>query len=298
MTQELCFLLVDEFSEIGGAERILLSIAESLKNSGHSVFSVVPGDGSFTTLLQQLGVQVSFVDILGLKGNWLSASKWGEINCQFDMLLDQVRPDVILANSLWAAFTISHSAKKHQCRIVCCVHASIEPKSTLKKIAFPIIRKKLFKPISRWVTVSDNLAEQLFRMGVKRELLEVIPNGVDTDLFRPRTPHKEVRIALPFPENWHIVGTVGRLHPGKGQQVFLKAASIVVQKHPQTCFVIAGKEIVTPSENIHFRESLLELTARLNLTQNVYFAGFHTEVHHLMNCFNSFVSASFEESFG
>lgn len=69
----------------------------------------------------------------------------------------------------------------------------------------------------------------------------VIPNGVDTDLFRPVPENRErSRMELGVPVSAPLIGIVGRLDPLKDHETFLCAASIFIAQRPGTFFLVVG----------------------------------------------------------
>lgn len=67
----------------------------------------------------------------------------------------------------------------------------------------------------------------------------VIPNGVDTDRFRPQPPDEAVRCQLNLPRA-PVVGIVAALRPEKDHELFLRVAARVRQAVPQAQFMIVG----------------------------------------------------------
>lgn len=70
--------------------------------------------------------------------------------------------------------------------------------------------------------------------------IQVIPNGIDTDAFRP-IGDPELRQGLEFPVgDGPIIGRVGRLVPVKDYGTFLEAAQNLLKERPDARFVIVG----------------------------------------------------------
>jgi glycosyltransferase involved in cell wall biosynthesis len=68
-----------------------------------------------------------------------------------------------------------------------------------------------------------------------------IPNGVDTDRFRPRPGERTaLRKALDLPDGAPVIGMVARFHDMKDHATFLAAARIFLQQHPDAIFLLAG----------------------------------------------------------
>lgn len=96
--------------------------------------------------------------------------------------------------------------------------------------------RKLYKPfVSRYVAVSNDLARYLAEsVGVPRDRIALIANGVDTDLFCPADPGTPPLPACPFlPSSHWIVGTVGRMQTVKNQPLLARAFVRLVNEHPE-----------------------------------------------------------------
>lgn len=87
--------------------------------------------------------------------------------------------------------------------------------------------------VHRYVAVSQDLAGWLHReIGIAHRRITVIPNGVDTDLFRP-----EIASPTPFPDRFapagsFVIGTVGRLESVKDQIGLAEAFVQILRQRP------------------------------------------------------------------
>ncbi|MBX9578551.1 MAG: glycosyltransferase [Chthoniobacterales bacterium] len=97
--------------------------------------------------------------------------------------------------------------------------------------------------------------------------ITVIPNGVNTTLFRPCTPleKKEARDFFGLHETDFLIGTVGRLAAVKNQKLFLKAAQKAIQSGLKAVFLLAGSG---PEEQM-----LRQFATELGITDHVKFLG-------------------------
>jgi glycosyltransferase involved in cell wall biosynthesis len=91
----------------------------------------------------------------------------------------------------------------------------------------------------------------------------VVPNGVDTDLFRPRE-RREVRVELGLGEEPTLV-SVGRLNVEKGVDVAIRSLAAVRRSIPNARLVIVGGG--------EQQDALEALTSRLGLDSAVSFLG-------------------------
>ncbi|MGC9324077.1 MAG: glycosyltransferase [Desulfomonilia bacterium] len=81
-------------------------------------------------------------------------------------------------------------------------------------------------------------------MGYRPRRWEVIPNGFDSDLFRPDPQVRNaVRAELGIPENALLIGLICRFDPMKDHATFLQAASLMLQRHEETHVLLAGRGV-------------------------------------------------------
>ncbi len=97
-----------------------------------------------------------------------------------------------------------------------------------------LIRRVYKHFVNHYVTVSKDLARYLTGpVGITANKVSLIPNGVDTDVFRPAQNVKEGIAGCPFAANqcW-LVGTVGRLQTVKNQIALARAFVLLMERHP------------------------------------------------------------------
>lgn len=154
-----------------------------------------------------------------------------------------------------------------------------------------IADRMLSASTDRAIAVSAAVADFLEKdRAVRRDRITVVPNGIPDDSF---LPHPEtiplLRAELDIPDGHTVVGTVGRLHPVKGHDTFLRAAAEVVASRPNTSFVIVGDgSELFPLE---------DLATELGIRDRVRFAGYRTDVAALIAMFDVLVVASLSEGF-
>jgi len=143
------------------------------------------------------------------------------------------------------------------------------------------------------VTVARALKTDLVEHGgFDPRRIAVVPNGIEIDRYRPADDAVEAVRAhhgLPGPGSGTLLaGTVARLHPQKGLQLLLAAVPKVLERHPDTLFVIAGEG--------EEEQRLKRITAQLGPAgEKVRFLGFESEVPALLALFDVFVLSSLWE---
>lgn len=115
------------------------------------------------------------------------------------------------------------------------------------------------------IGVSEHLAETAIELGVSRDRVEVIPNGVDMNRFQPRD-RMAARRALGLPEDGRLVVSVAHLGPRKGHREMIKA---LANLPPDVRLVIVGGD---PAGGRNERQ-VRELIRSCGLTQRVILAG-------------------------
>lgn len=126
-------------------------------------------------------------------------------------------------------------------------------------------------------------------LGVNAARLALIPNGVDTAVFVPRSPAPQsLRLQLGIAAHAPLAGFVGRLSWEKGPDVFLRAALGAHQLLPQAHFVVIGEGPML--------EQLRHFTAQFGLQQHVHFAGLQSDMPEVLPQLDLLVSSSHSEA--
>ena len=130
---------------------------------------------------------------------------------------------------------------------------------------------------------------QALGIGVDARHLHFLPNGVDTERFRPqplRTGPLRTRFGI-APEV-PVIGFVGRLSHEKGPEVFLQMALSVHALRPDAAFVVVGEGPLLAS--------LQAFVARFDLGRVIHFAGMQDDMAAVLNEFDLTVSSSRSEA--
>lgn len=141
----------------------------------------------------------------------------------------------------------------------------------------------------RVITVSKKTAQLLIeKFQVQKEKIRVIYNGVN----RERYNHKEKPKVISTIKEKKKVLFLGRLTEQKGPVQFLHAAKKVLQKEPDTLFLVAGNGPLLPL--------LITLSIELGIQKNVKFLGYLSdeEQRKIYSTVDVFVMPSVSEPFG
>ncbi len=123
--------------------------------------------------------------------------------------------------------------------------------------------------------------------------MTVIPNGFDTERFRPDRPAGQLlRDSWDVPDDSLLIGLVARLDPMKDHATFLRAASQLAAERDDVNFVCVGGG----SES--FRRRLVDLGTTLGLGSRLVWAGEHANISVVQNALDIATSSTaFGEGF-
>lgn len=203
-------------------------------------------------------------------------------------LMWRVRPDVVHARN-WSTWpdTVLASMLTRRSGTVFSLHGWDHEQSASRSRAWAC--RMLARRTDHLCSVSARAAELFAQeVGLDPRRFEIIPNGVDADLFRPRFDRNMVRAELGIGERDFVVGWVGRLEPIKDIPGLLDAFSMFVRGRGATCrLVIAGDGVQ--------RDRLRSHADRLGLRELVRWLGWRSDIARLMPAFDVFALTSRRE---
>lgn len=124
-----------------------------------------------------------------------------------------------------------------------------------------------------------------------REQYTYIYNGIDIGAYAKATKSaQDMRKELGIPNDAVVCITVGRLVPVKGQADLITAFSDVVKKSNHAHLLIVGEG--------ELHDTLLQLTQKYDLTNNVHFLGWRNDVANLLSASDIFALPSLNEGLG
>jgi glycosyltransferase involved in cell wall biosynthesis len=132
-------------------------------------------------------------------------------------------------------------------------HSDLDP-GHMKKRTIRVAR--LCARLSRWipdriVCCSKASMETHADAGYDSERMVVIPNGFDTEAFRPDADARDsLRAELGLERGIPIVGLVARYHPQKDHATFFRAAGILHEEMPHVRFVLCGRGVTAENGEI------------------------------------------------
>ncbi len=274
----------------GGAERQLCLLAAGLKARGHevSVVSFYSG-GALKSLLDQAGVPVLCP---GKRGRWdLAGFAWRLLG-----LIRSTRPQILY--SFLDTPNLAASWLRPLLpgvKVVWGVRASdmdLTRYDWFARLAHGLLKVSAFG--ARLIIVNSRAgAEHQRRRGLPAARMTVIPNGIDTALFKLDLQAGQAwRARWGVAEDDDLVGLVARLDPMKDLPTFLKTAAQMQAARPGLRFVVVG------GGPEGYAAELYSMGREMGLERALIWAGPQTDVPGIMNALDlCLLSSAFGEGF-
>ena len=145
------------------------------------------------------------------------------------------------------------------------------------------------------IAVSGRLASEWSRaLGMARDRIVVLHNGIDTNRFRPDgAARASGRRALGVADDCFVIGYCGRLIPQKGAEMLVRAVAQLAPAHPAIKLLIVGSDI----QSLHHQPERLEpqlraLAQRLGIVDRTDFLGTRRDVERWYNAMDVLVVPS------
>jgi len=278
-------LIIASRADIAGGEIYLLDVFRHLDRTRFTPIVVVPGEGAFSEKLASLGIEyfVSEVDY----GWFKPPMPWYRF---LEGLPDRVRRlaremasrniDLVHTNSnmILEGVLAARLAGRHHIHVV---HIPYQENLPLFE-RFPLAPASFAQLIGELSTRIIAVAEPVARSispPVPIEKIRVIHNGLDLDAYVSARDRADggFRAELGIPSHSPLVVGVGRLHPDKGFEYFVEAASTVLKAVPDTHFVIAGA-----GDSPGYEKSLRTRIDTLDLAGHMHMTGFRTDIPRIL----------------
>ncbi len=274
--------------DYGGAQRQLITLAKALDKSIFEVTVLSFYDGQpLERGLDGSGVQTIF---LGKSGRWDLFSFLRRLLKEVKLLHPDILHGYLDIPNLLALFLKPFV----RARVIWGVRAAelkLERHAWLQKMAAGV--ERLLARFPDLILVNSVAAREYhLARGFPAARLVMIPNGIDTEYFKPDPPARaELRREWNVTENTCLVGILGRIDPVKDLPLFLEAAAIVLRQLTDVRFICVG------SGPAAYSERLRTLAREIGLSDQITWAPARPDVVAAYNALDLLVSSSRSESF-
>jgi glycosyltransferase involved in cell wall biosynthesis len=273
----------------GGAESMLLGVAQYLQRQGiHQEVISLSTVGAIGERLQDLGVVVS---ALGLPRGRMTVKGWRTLR----RLVKEAQPDLMQTWLYHADFTGALLRLSGvRCPLVWGVHHSADNWRAMKTTTRLVLHaNRLF---ARWlpdviVCCSESALQSHAALGYPVMKMQIIPNGIDTQRFRPDEQGRErLRQRLGVPVDSCLIGHCGRWIPLKGHDIFIEMAARLQAGFEDMHFVMCGEGIDANND------TLMAWIEEGGLGGHVHLLGGQAAMEDIYQGIHLFVSSSLSEA--
>jgi glycosyltransferase involved in cell wall biosynthesis len=189
---------------VGGGQHVAIGVATELTRRGHEIGVVVPKPGPSSERFRELGGEEHCASLVSLRRPGVARA--ARVARRYDLVYSHTSvPGEILGGASAALARRPHAVHRH-------VYPHFSPRPPVRALQRGLYRRVVGR--AHVAAVAPHVADDLVAVGIPRERIEVIPNGVDIPL-EPPPPHSDGPVR---------VGLLGRLDPQKGADLFVEAA--------------------------------------------------------------------------
>jgi glycosyltransferase involved in cell wall biosynthesis len=283
-------LFVDQSGAPGGAELVLLSLAQHM---GAQCRVVIMSNGEFPDLLAKAQIAHTVVPLPSAvhtvrRESGVGASLFalpGAIFATFRLIGMAADAQIVYANTQKAFMTAAIAAWIARRPIIWHLH-DILSEAHFSRFLTTVVVWLSNRLAARIIANSQATADALIAAGGDPKRIEVIWNGIDSRPFDAVTQagSSALRASLGI-GGVPLVGLFGRIAPWKGQHVLVEA----LRELPGIHALIVGQELYGEHE---YGSALRRKVTECDLADRVHFLGFRTDVPLLMRTVDVVVHTS------
>lgn len=251
----------------GGGQKSLLLLFKHLDRARFNPILLCPAEGDLSAAARSMDIKTLIMDVPALV----------RLNVFIIMklfrLIKNERIDMIHTDGPRHTFYLGIAAYCARLPLIWHVRVSTPE---------PYLYERLLYSLStRIISVSHAAARRFKHMPEFKNKVSVIHTAVDLDEYHLMDDSLAVGIRT-APR----IGIIGRIEPEKGTEDFIKAAAIVLKKHPSVRYLIAGEG------NSSFINYLKNSVLSLSISDKIEFVGYQKEVRPFIAGLSILVNAS------
>ena len=262
-----------------GSHRVVYDISKALSKRGHEVI-VLTSDIINIKEKKKINSKIDTCNHVKIVRNKIVNFKLTEITgmtISTDIMAFLKKAlkdfDVVHAHEYrtYENIVLHHYAKKYDITYLLQAHGSLrrdDPKRSLKWVYDIFFGYSLLKDASKVIALTPTEAEQYMSMGVPKEKIAIIPNGIDLSEYAELPPKGSFKKKFNIPEDRKIILYLGRVHKIKGIDFLIRAYAYLKNKmnFKDAVLVIAGPDDGYLSE-------VKSLVHDLSVSNSVLFVG-------------------------
>lgn len=294
-------LVVNHAVEMGGAEKVLLRLLDSLDRDTFEPALACPGPGPLAEQMEERGIAVHTGHpssrLLNIKRQSLGGDRAAVLAYPADLAASVLRLsrlvrrggfDLVYTNSAKADIYGSAAGRLAGRPVVWRLH-DIVTEEAFNRLNMTLFRECATRLAYTVLCVSGAVEKAMAELGVPRARLATVYNGIDLDAESAAVDRAAVRRSLGVDADAPLAGMVGRLVDWKGPDYFIKAAGLVSRELPDARFVLVGDAVFGEQAYV---DTLRRLSSECGLEGRLVFTGFREDISEIMGSLDLLVHSS------
>jgi glycosyltransferase involved in cell wall biosynthesis len=262
--------------DISGSQRQLIYLFSRIDRLKYEPAVICTNGGQFENALNTTGVEVC---------SSLRLSPTRKIRYIISANLDRKRLynyaadkniDMIHCSYLWYSHYSLWLGKKLNCPVI--IH--LRTGSSVHKI-----KKYRLGEADRVIAISKRGYNNLLSAGIPEDKIELIYDGVNTDMFRANENAREYLKDKYNVQAASVFGLVGRIHKPSYQMEFVKSAKLYLERDRDAVFMLIGAE-----KDPKYCAGIRDYASRNDIADKIIFTSRSEEMHKLIGSIDVLVS--------
>ena len=279
-------LLFFEYATLNGGEFSLLAMLDALGQTEFEFVAAAPDSEPLAGRLKQCGIPVFPLMLRDAQGHKRSLE---QINAHLVDIVARVSPDLVHSNSLAMGRMVGRIAS--QLPMPCTSH--------LRDIIR--LNKTVVSDLSQnagLIAVSHATKQFHVEQGMLPDKLQVIHNGVDTELFRPTPATGSLKRELGLSENVLLVANIGQICLRKGQTLLAQAAVALAEACPEAHYLFIGQRHSQKPESVAYEKAIRLIFREAGIESRLFCLGFREDIPAILNEVDLLVHTAHQEPLG
>ena len=289
-------LFLEQFSSLGGGQRMLLQLLKGLDRSLYTPVVILPAEGELTKELAKLGVKYycSPMGTLSLgRKNLLDLISYFYNSISLTIAALKVirseKIDLIYAKAPRTFFWGTLAARLCRRPIIWQLHSIFSG----WELKFALLTSRL--GVARLIADSKTAARPFNALSAR---VRVVYNGIETALYTVSRDQASAKVDWQLTAEQPMFGYVGRITRLKGLTDYIQAAAEVAASRPDAVFFIVGRIMFGGAAEEAYFDSLKKMIERLGLAEKVRFLGFVDDLQRFYAALDVLVLPSIEPEAG
>ncbi len=281
-------LILHGSSDLYGASNVLLNVIKVLVGNGDKPIVALSETGPLVDKLQEQGIEVHIIKLGILRRKYFSLNgiidrllTLQKANKQLSKLIKQKDIQLVYSHTtavLVGAIVARRLRLRHIWHVL---EITTKPLFFVKMIGWILNR------YSDTVITASDAVRNHWKQWVAPKKLRTIYNGLDCTPFNNK--HGDLRTSLNIPDDYLLVGMIGRVHYWKGQDYFIKIAASLLKLNPKIHFVMVGDAF--PGYEYLYTQNQ-KIIDHEGINDKIYNLGYREDIVNIVNSLDIFILPS------